>query len=363
LEVAKLPVNEVAADGIRVTICGQVFGESTQLRKTPAKQKEDVVVEMEVLSKFGSPVAPTRLRALSDLVKDFDSMITKRKLGEGGFGAVTLVEDPENHDLIALKSFHRNVSGSGGDITGSFTKEIDMLMKLVHPCVLEIVGYSLPTPTVPARIGTMFAANGSLREALDERRSGRRRNFMDDTGIAIIIAGIVAGMRFIHSRGVIHRDVKPGNILIDERGYVRIGDLGSSRLVSLDVTQTKQVGTALYMAPEMYEDGVYDASADVFSFALIVYELVVGDYVFPPRLAPMVLMKKVASSQRPKLPDDMNITVKKMILRCWSVDPMIRESFDEIWCHLSRIKFQITPQVDSSRVEEFLSWVEANESK
>jgi hypothetical protein len=117
------------------------------------------------------------------------------------------------------------------------------------------------------------------------------------------------------------------------------------------------------MAPEMYEDGVYDASVDVFSFALIVYELVVGDYVFPPTFAPMVLMKTVGSSQRPKLPDDMSITVKKMILRGWSGDPMIRESFDEIWCHLSGIKFQITPQVDSSRVDEFLSWVEANESK
>jgi hypothetical protein len=151
--------------------------------------------------------------------------------------------------------------------------------------------------------------------------------------------------------------------LIDNGGYVRIGDLGSSRLASLKVTETKQFGKALCMAPEMYEDCVYDESVDFFSFALIVYELLVGDYVFRPTLAPMVLMKTVASWKRRLLPDDMNITVKKMILRSWSVDWMIRESFDEIWCHLADIKFQLTAKVGSSRVQDFLGWVRANESK
>jgi serine/threonine protein kinase len=72
--------------------------------------------------------------------------------------------------------------------------------------------------------------------------------------------------------------------LIDNGGYVRIGYHGSSRLASLNVTQTKQVGTALYMASEMHEDCVYDEPVDFFSFALIVYELLVGDYVFQPTL-------------------------------------------------------------------------------
>jgi hypothetical protein len=77
----------------------------------------------------------------------------------------------------------------------------------------------------------------------------------------------------------------------------------------------------------------------------------------------MVLMKKVASGQRRPLPDDMNITVKKMILRSWSVDSMIRESFGEIWRYFADIKFQLTAKVDSSQVQDFLDWVRVNESK
>jgi hypothetical protein len=72
-------------------------------------------------------------------------MIEKRKLGEDGFGAVTLSKDPECHELIGLKSFHRNTSAEVDNATESLTKEIDMLVNLVDPCVLDIVGYSHQT--------------------------------------------------------------------------------------------------------------------------------------------------------------------------------------------------------------------------
>jgi hypothetical protein len=113
----------------------------------------------------------------------------------------------------------------------------------------------------------------------------------------------------------------------------------------------------------MYGDNVHDESVNVFSFVLILYELLVGGYVFSPDLAPMALMKVVTSGERPPLPDEINLTVRKMILRGWSVDPMIRESFDEIWRNLAEIKFRLTEKVDSSRVLQFLSWVRANEPR
>jgi serine/threonine protein kinase len=61
-----------------------------------------------------------------------------------------------------------------------------------------------------------LAANGSLKEAIEQRRCGAAPGFMDDTGVCIIVAGIVLRMRYIHSRGIMHRDLKPANILIDE---------------------------------------------------------------------------------------------------------------------------------------------------
>jgi serine/threonine protein kinase len=126
-------------------------------------------------------------------------MKTTQRLGRGTFGVVDLVEDPLTHEEIALKSFTRGDEGS--DVTVPFTREVDMLIRLSHPCVIRIVGYSLPRGALPGQIGMEFAVNGSLRNALDKRESGSAPLFLADTGIAMIVSGIVLGMTLIHFQG------------------------------------------------------------------------------------------------------------------------------------------------------------------
>jgi p21-activated kinase 1 len=109
-------------------------------------------------------------------------------------------------------------------------------------------------------------------------------------------------MQFIHSRGVMHRDLRSENVLLDVRECVRIGDLENSRLVDFNVKQTKQAGTPLYIALEIYDEEEYTIAVDVYSYGLIVYELLTGRPVFPPTIPPLVLMKKAASNERPELP-------------------------------------------------------------
>jgi hypothetical protein len=300
---------------------------------------------------------------VSDWVKDFESMIEIKQLGEGGFGVVTLVEDPVSHELIALKSFNKTttMTSVNEDITQTFIREVEILIELHHPCILEIVGYLLPTRSHPGRIGTRYASNGSLREALDERRRGNRVSLLDDTGIALIITGIVIGMKFIHSRGIIHRDLKPANILIEDNGFIRIGDLGSSRIADSEVTKTTQIGTPIYMAPEMYDYSDYSCSVDVFAFALIMYEVIVGDYVFSPTLSPMILMKKVSSSERPVFPSNIPEVLRWMMSRCWSADANSRDSFEDILRQLEEMKYAMLPGVDTGRVMDFVQWVNEHE--
>jgi TPR repeat protein len=186
---------------------------------------------------------------LSDWVKKFDHMIKIRVLGKGQFGVVKLVEDPATKARIAVK-YINNASEVDRDQGAKFVKEVEMLVRLQHPCVLPIIGYSLPTPKAQAQVGMEFAVNGSLRSVLSQVP---RPSFMDGTGIAIIIYGVAYGMEFLHSKGVVHRDLKPENILLDERGGPKIGDFGSGRFVDSKLTQTMMVGTPLYMAPEMYQ--------------------------------------------------------------------------------------------------------------
>jgi serine/threonine protein kinase len=138
---------------------------------------------------------------------------------------------------------------------------------------------------------------------------------MDDTGTAIIVWGIVLGMQFIHSQGVIHRDLKPVTIVLHTIGSPGIGNLDSSRVTDLDVTLTGEVGSLMYTAAEMCEDAPYMAAIDVDSFTLILYELVVGKTVFREWLSPSKLVKSVLDSRRPELPESLNETVKRIIAR------------------------------------------------
>jgi len=292
---------------------------------------------------------------------DFNSMRKVRVLGDGGFGTVKLVEDLSTHDFIALKSFNRP-SNTDSTIGVRFKKEIEKLIHLAHPCILEIAGYSLPTATERARIGTVFAVNGSLRDAFNQRQSGLLPKFLDDTGMAIIASGIVLGMRFAHSRCVIHRDLKPENILIDHDGLARIGDLGSNGFVDLKVTVAREAGAPLYTAPEIYLGGGFTNAVDVFSFALVLYELLLGKRAFPPDIGLRAMMDRAAGQDRPELPEAMNEVVRTIITRCWSADPTQRESFDEILTNFEQIQFQITPNVDTARVAAFVSSVRDWES-
>jgi serine/threonine protein kinase len=117
-----------------------------------------------------------------------------RSHGKGSYGTVMLVEDEPTREHIALNTF----PAGGQDVSELFFREIEFLIRLSHPCVLRIVGYFLATRTSGLQNVTEFAVNRSLREALD--KSGA---FLDDTGKAIVIAGIVVGMKFTRSQGVI----------------------------------------------------------------------------------------------------------------------------------------------------------------
>jgi serine/threonine-protein kinase ULK/ATG1 len=224
-----------------------------------------------------------------------------RILGKGSCGTVTLVEDESTREQIALKIF----PAGGQDVSELFFREIELLIRLSHPCVVRIVGYFLATRNSGAQIGTEFAVNGSLREALASSAA-----FLDDTGKAIVVAGVAVGMKFIRSQGLTHRDLKPANILLDGRGYPKISDLGNGRFFDLGLTMSSMIRTPGYMAREMSTDDDYSPAVDVCSFSLIVYELLVGNAAFPATLGLGILMEMAGSGVRPPLPGDMDDTVR-----------------------------------------------------
>jgi serine/threonine protein kinase len=203
-----------------------------------------------------------------------------------------------------------------------------------------------------------YMSEGSLREVLAKVKGGDAPKFWNATGIAIIVCGIVVGLEFIHSEHLIHRDIKPANLLLDKRGHCRIGDFGSSKYMDSGSRMSINAVTQLYQAPELWHNRPYTNKIDVFSFALVLYEILVGDYgnsTNNPRA--------LADGFRAKLPADMRPEMKSMISRCWSEDPNQRPSFAEVLMELKQIEFKILPDVDGPVVREFLEGISRKQMK
>jgi hypothetical protein len=186
-------------------------------------------------------------------------------LGRGFFACVTREQDRRTgKDTIAVKRLFSRCPDE------KFVREVEILSKLHHPCVIQIVGWSIGGSNA-LEIQMRLVANGALSHALQVGRS------WSDTQKAVIVCGIVLGMRYVHSQGIIHRDLKPGNIFLDEDWHAVIGDFGLGRFGSAEGPPTPEAYTKLFAAPEQLQVGVsYTEKVDVFAFGLVLCELIEG---------------------------------------------------------------------------------------
>jgi serine/threonine protein kinase len=207
-------------------------------------------------------------------------------------------------------------------------------------------------------IGVEYASQGSLESLLRERQSGRSVSCLSGTGLAIVVCGLVRGLRYLHGRELIHGNLMPSVILISESGRVKIGGVERTRDLSLSVTLSRGLGCPMYRAPELYAaDGCEDCpwAVDVYSFGLILYELLFGSPVFPVDAGLDRLAELAAGSVRPAVPSDVSVGVRRILYRSWSPEPLIRDSFEEIERQLDLMDFQLTPGVDAAVVRAYLS--------
>ncbi|XP_027937052.1 cysteine-rich receptor-like protein kinase 10 isoform X2 [Vigna unguiculata] len=194
------------------------------------------------------------------------------KLGQGGFGAVYLGE-LSNGQIIAVKRLSRD-SGQGDT---EFKNEVVLVVKLQHRNLVRLLGFCLEGRErllvyefVPNKSLDYFIFDPAKKAQLDWEKRYR------------IIRGIARGLLYLHEDSqlrIIHRDLKASNILLDEEMNPKIADFGMARLVLLDQTQantSRIVGTYGYMAPEYAMHGQFSVKSDVFSFGVLILEIVSG---------------------------------------------------------------------------------------
>ncbi|KAL7154919.1 hypothetical protein ABFS83_03G036600 [Erythranthe nasuta] len=194
------------------------------------------------------------------------------KLGQGGFGAVykgKLVNGQE----IAVKRLSRE-SGQG---VMEFKNEVLLLAKLQHRNLVRLLGFSVEG--IERLLVYEFVPNGSLDQILFDRTKSSKLDW--DSRYRSIV-GIAKGVLYLHEDSrlmIIHRDLKASNVLLDENMNPKIADFGMAKLVVADATiesTNRIVGTYGYMAPEYASHGHFSVKSDVFSFGVIVLEIITG---------------------------------------------------------------------------------------
>jgi serine/threonine-protein kinase len=187
-----------------------------------------------------------------------------------------------------------------------------------------------------------------------------------ETRIAKVIVGIVLAMRYLHSMGVIHCDLNPNNILLDLDWNIRIAGFGHhifphELVIPNDSGNCSFIGSH-YLAPECY-DNEFVCESDVFSFGLILYELVVSEPAFPKTLSQYGIAKRlIIENKRPIIPAFVLPAVQELIRKCWKRDYWRRPTFNDILDQLEAMNFKLTANVKSSKLSEFVRQIKAWEA-
>lgn len=306
-----------------------------------------------------------------------DYSITDHKVGEGSFGTVYIAENKQDGKKYAAKIIKVKDEIDGNDQM-LIMRESTILSALHHPNIVEFMGVnfrSLKDPSLfQPTIITEYLPKQSLKIILDnEKRSISDPNW-NPTKKYICLLGISDAMRYLHEHGILHRDLKPENILMDDDLLPRVCDFGLSRCFPNSLSQsqqpiqinlTTQIGTPLYMAPEIFSSSEYGPGVDVYAFAILAYEIITGKEPYADlreKISSFALLKKIENGERPKffdnfVPDNM----KDLIEKCWDQDQEKRPSFSDIFKMLSE-DFSYSPEsVDEDEVNDFLDMIKSNQ--
>ncbi|HUF78244.1 MAG TPA: protein kinase [Thermoanaerobaculia bacterium] len=200
------------------------------------------------------------------------------EIGRGAMGVVYLARDPLIGRLVALKTFRLGTTLAGRELEmfrTRFIREAQSAGILSHPNIVTIHDVVERSDEGATFIAMEYVRGTDLKERL---AGGGRIEIEEAVHIASEVA---AGLEYAHSKGVVHRDVKPANILITEDRQVKLTDFGIARLETSNLTLEGQLlGTPNYMAPEQIQGQATDHRADVFSLGVVIYEMLTGEKPF-----------------------------------------------------------------------------------
>jgi TolB-like protein/Tfp pilus assembly protein PilF len=274
------------------------------------------------------------------------------ELGRGGMGVVYKALDNELNRVVALKMIKPELSGDP-EMVRQFKRELILSSEIAHENVVRI--HDLGEAQGVKYISMRYIAGTSLRDLL--RSAGRLT--VDRT--VSIAKQVCHALVAAHGKGVIHRDLKPQNVMIDRNGVVYVMDFGLARsLGAMEITTRGMiVGTPDYMSPEQAQGRPANAGSDIYSLGCIMYELVTGGKPLQGDTLEVVLQKHIA--ERPIPPSKRNSQIPKsledVILRCLEKEPARRYRSASDLCEALDT---VTGEMSTTATDE-TSWLEPDE--
>ncbi|KAJ7978664.1 putative Protein kinase [Quillaja saponaria] len=241
------------------------------------------------------------------------------KIASGSYG--DLYKGTYCSQEVAIKVL--NPERVNSDLQKEFAQEVYIMRKVRHKNVVQFIGACTKPPSLC--IVTEYMSGGSVYDYLH-----KQKGVFKLPSLLRVAIDVSKGMNYLHQNNIIHRDLKAANLLMDENHIVKVADFGVARVKSQTGIMTAETGTYRWMAPEVIEHKPYDHKADVFSFAVVLWELLTGklpyEYLTPLQAAVGVVQKGL----RPTIPKHTHPKVVELLERCWQQDPTLRPDFSEI---------------------------------
>lgn len=259
-------------------------------------------------------------------------------IGQGSFGSVYLALHAVTGELLAVKQVETPSPGANSandarkkSMIDALKREISLLRDLQHPNIVQYLGASSSADHlnifleyVPGgSVQTMLNSYGALREPLI-------RNF---------VRQIVTGLAYLHGREIIHRDIKGANILVDNKGGIKISDFGISKKIEAsnllngagnNKNRPSLQGSVFWMAPEVVKQTSYTRKADIWSLGCLVVEMMTGTHPFPDCSQLQAIFKIGGAKISPTIPDHASEEAKTFLKSAFEVEHTKRPSAEEL---------------------------------
>ncbi|WP_063763168.1 protein kinase domain-containing protein [Streptomyces sp. NRRL WC-3742] len=241
--------------------------------------------------------------------------VLQQLLGEGGMASVHLAYDSVLGRSVALKSMHSEL-GRDESFKERFRREAQAVARLEHPNIVTVYDSGediAPDGSSTPYIVMQLVDGKGLRDAINEAVA--QHGAMPPEEALRVIVGVLNALEASHDMGLVHRDIKPGNVMFDRKGNVKVMDFGIARALESGVTSMTQtgmvVGTPQYLSPEQALGKPVDARSDLYSVGVMLFEMITGRLVFDGDSAFSIAYKHV--QEEPPAPSSLNPSVTPVV--------------------------------------------------